>query len=287
MPKRVVLVSNLRRPAIQSMLPDFQSWLADRAEIIAEFDSRSEDPIGDLHPDLAVVLGGDGTILSQARRFVDAEIPLLGVNLGRLGFLAEFDLDSLMTSAASIFDHEPLPIQERVMIEALVFGEGEGAEDDGAARERLVALNDIVITSGRPFRMIELSLFLEGQETPLIQGDGLIVSTPIGSTGYSVSAGGSIISPDLDCLAITPIAAHSLAFRPIVVKSNCPIEIIVRECNPGTTLVADGQILAGLQVGDRVAVRRYPKLVKLVANPASNYWRTLMRKLHWAAPPGR
>ncbi len=246
--------------------------------------SREQPPTTEV--DLAVVLGGDGTLLSQARRFVNYGIPLLGVNLGRLGFLAEFDMTGLFTASPDIFSEQSeLVVHSHMLIEVQVFTDGANSNEPSAARERHLALNDCVITSGPPFRMIELFLTLDGEPTPSVHGDGLIISTPIGSTAYSVSSGGSIIEPRLDCFAITPIAAHSLAFRPIIISPQTCLTVTLERANPGTTMVLDGQVFAALRAGDRVVIRKYSRRVSFVANPGNNYWRTLTRKMHWAAPP--
>lgn len=268
------------------MLPDFRPWLEKHVNIVADLEAPCDVPPKELEADLAVVLGGDGTLLGQARRLVDFQIPLLGVNLGNLGFIAEFDLDGFRNQAESLFNPEtPLSMHRRMMIEAHVYSEDSDLTNRDNARSRLLALNDVVITAGEPYRMIEIGLELDGESTPTVQGDGLIIATPLGSTAYSVSAGGPIVSPDLDCLTITPIAAHSLAFRPIVVCATCRMLVTVHRANPGTTLVADGQNFVPLKSGDRVVICRYGKFVQFVANAQSNYWRTLVRKMHWARPP--
>jgi len=285
--KRVVLVANRDRPNIVDLLPRFREWLAERVDIVAE---RSAPAFGDpedvrIDADLAIVLGGDGTLLGQARRLVDHGIPLLGVNFGNLGFIAEFDLRSLKAHADAVFGDRPLRLHRYLMIECRVFGADADPSRPETARYRQLALNDCVITSGPPFRMIEMGLEIDDEPTTPVQGDGLIVSTPIGSTGYSVSAGGPIIAPTVDALAVTPIAAHSLAFRPIVMSPDCCIVVTLRRANPGTTIVADGQEFETLEAGDRVVLRRYGRKVAFVANPAGNYWRTLITKMHWAQPP--
>lgn len=286
MPKRVVLVANRKRPEIARHLSEFRAWLARHATIVAELDTHADGLPDALQADLAVVLGGDGTLLGQARRFVDHGIPLLGVNFGRLGFLAEFDPEGLRAQAHAIFDDgQSLALHHHMLIEARVFAAGTSDSGAANARARHVALNDCVITAGQPFRMIELGLRLDGGETPPVHGDGLIVSTPIGSTAYSVSAGGPIVAPTLDCLTITPIAAHTLAFRPIVVSLEIAVEVMLRRANAGTTLVMDGQVFEPLATGDRIALSQYPRKVAFVANPKNNYWRTLVRKMHWAEPP--
>ena len=285
MPRRVLLVANHDRPEIRAVLPEFRQWLSQRATIAGEFEAMSREHFPTTQVDLAVVLGGDGTLLSQARRFVPHGIPLLGVNLGRLGFIAEFDMADLFNFADRLFAaDQPLPLHSHMLIEAHVFS--EGADMSAASpRERHLALNDCVITSGPPFRMIELFLTLDGEPTPSVHGDGLIVSTPIGSTAYSVSSGGSIIEPRLDCFAITPIAAHSLAFRPIIISPQTELIVTLERANAGTTMVLDGQVFAALRTGDRILIRQHGRRVGFVANPANNYWRTLTRKMHWAAAP--
>ncbi len=286
MPKRVLLVANTKRQSIATILSDFRTWLARRATIVAEYEALGPAPEGKIAADLAIILGGDGSLLGQARRLVDTGIPLLGVNLGHLGFLAEFDMSDLKLHADAIFSEgSEFGIHERIMIEARVFPAGANLADDSAACAGGVALNDCVITAGPPFRMLEMALELEGQVTPPVQGDGLIISTPIGSTAYSVSAGGPIVSPELDCLAITPMAVHTLAFRPIIVASTSHVVVTLLRANAGTTLVMDGQNFLPAQTGDRVLLRKYARNVRLVANPTGSYWRTLIHKMHWALPP--
>lgn len=286
MRKRVLLVANTKRQSIATILGEFRNWLGKRAEIVAEYEALSPVPLAEIEADLAIVLGGDGTLLGQARRLVDTGIPLLGVNLGHLGFLAEFDLSDLRQHADEIFaPGTTMKVHERIMIETRVFSNNGDVRDDGAAKARELALNDCVVTAGPPFRMLEMALELEGQVTPPVQGDGMIISTPIGSTAYSVSAGGPIISPEMDCLAITPMAVHTLAFRPIVVGTTSEIVVTLLRANAGTTLVMDGQNFLPAQTGDRIVLRKYARKVKLLANPAGNYWRTLIHKMHWALPP--
>jgi len=284
MPKRVVLAANQQRPDILDLLGDFRYWLKERATIVAEYDVRSDEPVNSIEADMVIVLGGDGSILSQSRRFVDTGIPILGVNLGRLGFLADFNLSQFKQQADTLFGEDGFTTRQCIMIEAKVYRKTNGELSEEPIYSQL-SLNEFVITSGPPFRMIGLELDLDGQATPELQGDGLIVCTPSGSTAYSVSAGGPILSPDLDCIAITPVAAHSLAFRPIVVSPHCKIAITVLEANPGTTLVTDGQSFEPLQVGDRVVIRKYHKRASLVVNPVGNYWRTLISKMHWGVKP--
>ncbi len=275
---RVLLIAKTSRPDVAAMLGDVRSLVQQHATITAEMDTGNGALPADLQADLAVALGGDGTMLSQARRLADRRIPLVGVNSGRLGVLAEFDLSHLRQHAATVFGPRP-PIHEHVILDIALL--------DHEARElaREKAINDCVITAGSPFRMIEMEISINGNEGPTLTGDGVIIATPIGSTAYNVSAGGPIVQPTLDAIIITPIAAHSLAFRPIVVGTGGDIQVHMVRANAGTTLVIDGQTMVPVRQGVRVRVSRHHERARFVANPSSTYWQILLQKMRWAAPP--
>ena len=232
--------------------------------------------------DLIVTLGGDGTLLSQSRRFAETGRPLLGVNLGRLGFLAEFSLDEIEAQAPVLFGDGALDTRRLNMISVSIVS-ASGSEFVGTA------LNEAVVTAGPPYRMISVRLHIDDESGPLVSGDGLIVSTSAGSTAYNVSAGGPIMAPGVEALIITPIAAHSLSFRPIVVPFDSRIELeMVRvntEAGHSTALVLDGQIETPLAAGDRVSIARNANAVSFVRNPGRSYWSTLTSKMRWAEPP--
>ena len=228
--------------------------------------------------DLAVVVGGDGTILAQGRNLLDRGIPIAGVNVGRLGFLAEFDSDSFVQQIDVILAPDRL-IRERMTMEVMV------EHNDGQSDPWRSSMNDCVVTSGPPFRMIELSLALGESEGTRLTGDGIIVATPTGSTAYNVSAGGPILDPDCEAFAVTPIAAHSLAFRPIVTAPDAPIAIQVIRANEGSTLVLDGQQTSSLQAGDTVRIRRSNQKLRLVHDPRRAFWETVTGKMKWATGP--
>lgn len=291
MPRSALLLVNRSKPQVRDALAEVRSIIQVHGRIADELDTAGEPVTDPRGADLIMVLGGDGSLLSQARRCVDLCLPLLGVNLGNLGFLAEFDVPALRDQAAALLGDGPLEILERMLISASVH---RAADSAAPAVFAGVAMNDCVITAGPPYRMIEVALSIDGETGPVFRGDGVIVSTPIGSTAYSVSAGGPIVSPGVAALTVTPIAAHSLAFRPIVVQGENEIDLHIRRANSGwsgggpegTTLVLDGQVHFGLRAGDRVVVRRDPRPVRLVHNPRTTYWQTLLRKMHWAATPG-
>ena len=275
---RVLLLASRSRPEISRLINDLRQLIEKHAQIIGECEP-DDQPIKNAHEfDLAVVLGGDGTLLSQARRVINCGLPLVGVNFGRLGFLAEFDAQSLEQHAKVVFGPNP-PIGEQLILTA------EVCDSSGRCLQQDVAINDCVISAGHPFRMIELHLSVDNDQGPSLTGDGVIIATPVGSTAYNVSAGGPIVSPDLDAMIITPIAAHSLAFRPIVVNASASIEIDILRCNEGTTLVLDGRVTVPLKVGQTVRVKRHARRARFVTNPSSTYWRILLEKMRWAAPP--
>jgi NAD+ kinase len=274
----VLLVADPRREGVPPLLAEVRRIVAAHGFTARELEPHHAPLEPDLGASLAIVLGGDGTLLGQARRLADRGVPLVGVNVGRLGFLAEFDLAALERHAETIFSGRAA-IRERLLLRAEVVRAVGGSEFAG------LALNDVVIAAGPPFRMIEIALRLDGREGPDLLGDGAIVSTPVGSTAYNVSAGGPIVDPELEAIVITPNAAHSLAFRPIVALASLEIDMQVRRANDGTTLVLDGVPACSLSVGDLVRVRRHDRKARLVANPDHDYWRTLMGKMRWAAPP--
>jgi len=289
----VLLLVNRSKPNVLDALDEVRSILNSHASIVAELDTEDDAPIDDAKgAGLIMVLGGDGTLLSQARRTVHLGLPMVGVNFGHLGFLAEYDLDSLRAQAEYLLSGDSLDCRNRLMLSVSVYSPGSSSARFGG-----VALNDCAITAGPPFRMIEMQLSLDDVAGPLIKGDGVIVSTPTGSTAYSVSAGGPIISPSVEAIAITPIAAHSLGFRPLVVAGKTRITLGMLRANnganggdrspEGTTLVLDGQVMHPLRTGDTLRFSRHDRPLRLVRNPKRSYWATLMHKMLWGAQPGQ
>jgi len=300
MGRSVLLLVNRGKPDVVSALAEVRSLIAKHGRLVAEMDAEG-GIVSDKEAkgaDLIIVLGGDGTLMSQSRRCVHLGLPMLGVNLGKLGFMAEFDLAALRQQAKDLLGGAELIVQNRPMLRVSVHplrpGEREPAPGDTAAIARTLALNDVVVTAGPPYRMITLDIRIDGVEGPVVAGDGLIVSTPIGSTAYNASAGGAIISPDVEAMALTPLAAQSLAFRPVVVPADSTIELKLEKGNDdpslpglhgGTSVVLDGQVAWRVHAGQTVVIRRHDKPVHFVRNPQGSYWTTLIRKMRWAAPP--
>jgi NAD+ kinase len=284
---RLFIVANCEkarvRPALDALVRDLKT----RAELVG-VDSDQDGDISKLNADAILVLGGDGTLLSTARRLHGRPIPLMGVNFGRLGFLASFTPEEFPRHLELLLEGR-LPIVRRAMLEASVIGADVRNMDPAevAARRKFsaTALNDAVVTAGAPFHMIELELGANGDEGIRYFGDGVIVSTPSGSTAYNVSAGGPIISPDVEAFCITPICPHSLSFRPVVVSSRSTVFVQAVRVNEGTTLFCDGQASTKLIAGDRVVIRRSDSDVLLVENPDTQQWKGLAQKLNWASSP--
>ncbi len=271
---RVILLFSSAHEDTARHAPEVRAWIAQHAEIVGEMETDHAPLPRDLNAELAVVLGGDGALLSQARRLVDRGIPLVGVNFGKLGFLAAFDWQSLQEQPDAVFGAAPA-ILEHMILSATIDG-SEHAD---------IAINDCVIAAGPPFRMIELALTIDGEQGPVLSGDGVIVSSPVGSTAHNVSAGGPIVHPALEAMIITPNAAHSLAARPLVLEGGSTLTIEVQRANEGTTLILDGQVTRPIRDGQRITIRKDARKARFVANPKSTYWQVLQQKLHWAAPP--
>lgn len=306
MPRDVLLLYNDAKPEVTRALPAVRELVTKHARLLDEADVLSLDDAPIPHADradLTIVLGGDGTIMSVARRCAGLRTPapLLGVNFGKLGFLAEFDLDGLVARADELLASDrPIETLDRPLLRACVFPGDAGCDPERAQRLSTdIALNDAVVTAGPPYRMIELQLTINDQPGPTIAGDGLIISTPIGSTAYSVSAGGPIVSPQLDALTIVPIAAHTLSFRPVVVPFDAVIDVKLLRVNDdpaiggngetggGTTLVLDGQVSTRLHQSQTVRIQHAECTARFVRNDRSSYWHTLMTKMNWAQRPAR
>ncbi len=305
-PARVIVMANPHIPQAVEAYRAFRPWLAERAVIVAEPGDLdlTDDAVAALpEADLALVLGGDGTLLAQARRLVERDIALVGVNFGKLGFLAEFSLEGLRMHWDAIAGGR-CPVSHRVMLAVSVHADraggereseasrGGGGAGEGEAIYSGVAVNDAVVTAGPPFRMVEIEMTIDPERwgdsaATRFSCDGVIAATPSGSTAYNLAAGGPLVSPSCEVLCITPICPHSLSFRPTVVDGASEVRFRISRANEGTTLVLDGQVSVPLREGYRVRVRRHERRVRLVQNPDLSFWKVLAKKMHWAARPQR
>ena len=201
----------------------------------------------------------------------------MGVNVGKLGFLAEFSVDELKDYFDDIISGK-VRVERRMMLGCRVFS-------DDKEKFNSTAVNDVFITAGPPFRMIELRISVDDQAVAGCVSDGLIISTPTGSTAYNLSAGGPILSGKMEAMVITPVCPHSLSFRPIVINADSKVEIFGVRVNEGTTVSIDGQVSCRLSIDDAVKIEREKSDFLIVNNPVRTQWETLASKLNWAGKP--
>jgi NAD+ kinase len=222
--------------------------------------------------DLLLVFGGDGTILRAAREIAGSRTPILGINIGGLGFLTAVPSADLARALKHVWNGE-FTFESRVLLHAT------GASNDRAIDQ--TALNDVVISRGIASRLIELDVRVDGEALTRYRCDGLIVSSPTGSTAYALAAGGAVVFPTAEVLALTPICPHTLSNRSLILPLSSTIEVEIISPRPATILSADGQVVHELAAGDRLKIRRARRTVRLMHLAGSSFCETLRHKLHW------
>ena len=227
--------------------------------------------------DLAIVVGGDGTLLNAARSLAEPGVSVLGINLGRLGFLVDVSPEDMTTQLDRILAGEYIQ-EDRTLLHATM------SRGDKILSES-TALNDVIVHKRDIARMIELDTWIDGHFLNTTRSDGLIVSTPTGSTAYALSGGGPVLRPKLNAIALVPICPHMLSNRPIVVDDDAVIEIVLHDGTLEATVSCDGQISQPLESGDHVLVRRHAFTLRLLHPPGHDYFAMLRRKLRWSEQP--
>ncbi len=274
---KLVILGDPKKGHVAEVIEEFLDFAKSKAEVIAScgIDKCTIDILKEA--DFAVVFGGDGSITSAARQLSQVNVPVIGVNLGKLGFLAEFSVGELKEFFPSLVSGKA-HVEKRMMLSCRIFSNN---------REKFcsAAINDVFITAGPPFKMIELKISVDGQPLAGCISDGLVIATPTGSTAYNLSAGGPIISPKIEAMVITPICPHSLSFRPIVINADSKVEVFGVSVNEGTTVSIDGQVSCKLSVDDVVRIERNKGVFLVVNNPLRTQWDTLATKLSWAEKP--
>lgn len=281
--KRIGIVAKTDREEARAMVPRLLDWCAERRLApVLEKETAGLVPgrpaVAVAKPELAaqvdvlLVLGGDGTLLSMARLVGDLNVPILGVNLGGLGFLTALTVDELFPALEALLRGE-LAVEERMMLTARVTRQGERLSE-------YVALNDVVITKSAMSRIINLDVSVEGQFATAYRADGLIVSTPTGSTAYCLSAGGPIVFPTMDAVVLTPICSHTLTNRPIVLPARLPVDVTLQS-DQDVMLTLDGQVGFHLKRGDRVEIRQAAARIRLLRDPQKHFFSVLRTKLKW------
>lgn len=280
--KAIGILTKPKFPDVKHILKDLVAWLRERhkevlldkttAALIDERVSHQKTHIASL-ADMVLVLGGDGTMLSAARLVEERSVPILGVNMGGLGFLTEASLDQLYPSLERVFAND-FVVDERLMLRARMHRHGEHVA-------HATVLNDVVVSKGTLARMIEIRIAIEGQFVTNLRGDGLIVSTPTGSTAYSLSAGGPIMTPSVRSLILTPICPHTLTHRPLLVPSDVMIEVTLSSKDEGAMVTFDGQVGVAMTQGDTVVIKASEHRTQLIRFPDRTYYEVLRRKLKW------
>ena len=274
---RLVIFGDPAKGPVAETIRDFERFLRDKAEITGTCYLERCTPEMLFKSDFAVVLGGDGSIISAARDLSEANVPVIGVNLGKLGFLAEFSVGEFKEMFDDIVSGKA-PIEKRMMLGCRV----RRGSQDGREAFHAKAVNEVFVAAGPPFRVIELKIAVDGQPVTTCVGDGLMISTPTGSTAYNLAAGGPILDSSMEGMVITPICPHSLSFRPIVIDAGSVVEIRLARVNEGTTVSVDGQVSRVLSMEDTVSVARERSGFLVVNNPVRTRWDTLATKLGWA-----
>jgi NAD+ kinase len=279
----VAIVSKPQKDELSTLLPELLLWMKahDLSPILDPVSGNYTQgaPIVARHllpaenPELVIVLGGDGTLLSAARVFAKTEIPILSVNLGSLGFLTEVRLSELYSTLEG-WCSECYTVDSRSMLHSELWREGELFVEHEA-------LNDVVVAKGAIARMGDFRVLLDGQVAAAFRADGVIVATPTGSTAYSLAANGPILVPDVDALIVSPVCPHLLTIRPMVVRGDARLSVSIEGVPDQTFLTVDGQEAIALRVGDEIRCRRSDYRVRLVRLGMTSFFEVLRSKLKW------
>jgi NAD+ kinase len=263
--RRIALIGKLRSAEIEASLREMRAFLAKRGcEVLPEGETRA---------DLAIVIGGDGTMLAAARELVQSRVPLVGVNQGRLGFMTDIGHDDMLAGVGAILEGK-YSIEERALLDAEIKRQGESVL-------RTIALNEAVIGKGSQGRLIEFELSVDGEFVYRLRADGIIVTTPTGSTAYALSAQGPILHPAVPALTLVPLNPHTLSARPVSVSDRSVIEIVMVHALDARAHF-DGLALADMAEGDRLILKRSADVVRFVHPPGYRYFATLREKLGWS-----
>ena len=279
--KKIGIISKAGRTEPAEILKDFLPWLNNRGlEVFLDTETASllkmkGSPRSEMPSlvDMIVVLGGDGTMLNVARLVCERGVPILGVNLGGLGFITEVQKEEICDAMDKTLSGE-YSIEDRMMLTAHIHRHGEKIAE-------YTVLNDVVINKGALARVIDLETYINKAYVTIFKADGLIVSTPTGSTAYSLSAGGPVLYPTLDCIILTPICPHTLTNRPTVLPDDALIEIMLKSVSEDVFLTLDGQVGFSLRKDDVVEIKRSPFKTRLIIPFERAYFQILRTKLKW------
>ena len=269
---RAIILGAAGRPEIIAQAERLQGEIHQYVEVVkADFTGNQDMSVVDA--DLAIVLGGDGSILRAARQMGHRQLPVVAVNMGRLGFLANVTMSEL---PALLKDYQSglVSVAEHLMFECYLIR-------DGQVCLQQLGLNEVAVLAGTPFSLINVNLYVDSELATTYSCDGLMISTPVGSTAHCLSAGGPILRQTMRAFVILPISPHALTNRPVVDSADLVYELEVTHPNPGTSAVADGRVLCQLQPGDRIRVEQSDAKFKLITGQGHGYYSTLREKLGW------
>ncbi len=275
---QVVILGTPDRDHVRSELERIRPVVAAKADIIAE-DLEFAYDFTDSDPDLVIVLGGDGSILQAARQMGTRQLPVLGINCGRLGFLAALSPDDFLNSWPEVCEGG-FDVISHLMLRATLIRNGHEVATQ-------LALNEVAVLGGPPFSILDIDLYADNHLATRYRCDGLIIATPVGSTAHNLSAGGPILRRNLQAIVISPISPHTLTYRPLVDSAETKFELAVTEPNESTSVVVDGRILSVFQAGDRVRVAAAEQSFRMLSVPGQDDYKTLRDKLGWSgSAPG-
>jgi NAD+ kinase len=269
---RAILLVDGSRPALAERAADLRKIIERNVEVVAAVDDFSK-PFPSVAADMLIVFGGDGSMLRAARRMGYQQIPVIGVNLGRLGFLADIQPEDLDEVLPQIVAGE-YRVVRHLMFECSV-------HRDGKEQSRTLGLNEAEVLAGPPFSMIVVQLYVDALLATTYSCDGLIVSTPVGSTAHSLAAGGPIMQKSLQTFVVSPICPHTLTNRPVVDGADHVYELAVPKPNEGTSLLVDGKLICTVGSEDRIRIERSSAEFQLIEVRGRGYYRTLREKLGW------
>lgn len=270
---RVFLIGNAQKPNVSTAFDKMSKWLDELGVLVGSDLEGKPETLIDTHPDYVMALGGDGTILGVGQAMQNRQVPIIGVNLGKLGYLAHFSTEDVERHISHIFGDTSL-VSRRMILDILI-------SSPSGRVTRGIAINDCVIRVGEPFRTVGISVNVDDHPVTTLVSDGLIIATPTGSTAHNMACGGPILFPDVDAIILTPLSPHSLTHRPVVVGPDAKVSIAVRPTSSGAAVVLDGQWVTPLPGGSSITIRRSATTFQLVENPDRRSWDLLVQKLRW------
>ena len=275
--RKVILMGNAQRHGVLDVVKRLRPEIAHLFKITAEDFSGSND-LSSIPADFAIVFGGDGALLRAVHQLGRHQVPFLAVHLGTLGFLSSVSVEDLIPLLRSpvFFD---LPIRRQILLECSIIRQKQNNDGTALHLKKLV-VNEVALRGGPPFKILKIELFVDHESATVSHGDGLVISTPVGSTAHSLSAGGPILRKDLDDVVITPLNPHTLSNRPVVDSASRNYEMHV--LNQEACVVIDGEICTFIQPGDRVLVDKAPFTFDMFRTPGRSFYRTLREKLGWS-----